>query len=57
MGLQKPFRDTTGKLRQWEPTADGLHYTVLKDTGKQHSDGTPVQQLFWKKSILQLLDT
>jgi len=56
MGLQKPFRDTNGKLRQWEPTSDGLHYTVLKDTGKKHSDGTPIQQLFWKKSVLQLLD-
>ena len=48
MGLQEPFRDAKGKLRQWEPTADGLHYTVLKDTGKKHSDGAPVQQLFWK---------
>ena len=57
MGLQQPFRDAKGKLRQWEPTADGLHYTVLKDTGKQHSDGTPVQQLFWKKSVLRILDT
>ena len=57
MGLQQPFRDAKGKLRQWEPTADGLHYTVLKDTGKKHSDGAPVQQLFWKKSVLQLLDT
>jgi hypothetical protein len=55
-GFQRPIRDTEGKIRGWEPTVDGLPMAVLKDTGKKHSNGTPVRQLFWKKSILSLLE-
>jgi prophage antirepressor-like protein len=56
-GFQRPLKDPNGKIRGWEPTVDGLNYAVMKDTGKKHSDGTPVQQLFWKKSILAHLES
>ncbi len=53
-GIQAGQRDNKNKLK-WIPTEKGMPYSVFKDTGKQHSDGTPVQQLFWKKSILNIL--
>lgn len=54
-GLQDSFRDTKNRL-YWSPTEKGKPFAVLKDTGKKHSDGTPVQQLMWRESILTLLD-
>jgi len=56
MGLQIDHRDKKNKLK-WEPTEKGMPYAVFKDTGKRHSDGTPVQQLFWKKSVLGILES
>jgi len=53
-GLQVDYRDHKKRIR-WEPTEKGMPYAIFKDTGKKHSDGTPVQQLFWKKSVLKVL--
>lgn len=39
----------------YTPTIDGSRFAVLLDTGKQHSDGTPVHQLKWKQSIVAML--
>lgn len=37
---------------KWEPLEPAGHYAVMQDTGKKHSDGTPVRQLKWESSIL-----
>lgn len=39
----------------WEPTEKGKPFSVLLDTGKQHGNGTPIQQLKWRASILPFL--
>ena len=39
----------------WQPTQDGDVYAVMLDTGKRHSDGTPVRQLKWDADILDIL--
>ncbi len=54
IGFQADHRDHKNRIK-WEPTEKGMPYAVSKDTGKRHSDGTPVQQLFWKRSVLDLL--
>jgi len=54
-GFQSSFRDAKQRL-YWKPTEKGKPFAVLKDTGKQHNDGTPVQQLMWLESIWALLD-
>lgn len=40
---------------KWQPTTDGETYAVMLDTGKKHSDGTPVRQLKWDADILDIL--
>ena len=40
----------------WVPTTAGKPYAVFLDTGKKHSDGTPVTQLKWLSSILTHLN-
>lgn len=40
---------------KWQPTSDGETYAVMLDTGKKHSDGTPVRQLKWDADILDIL--
>ncbi|CAI8406615.1 MAG: Uncharacterised protein [Cryomorphaceae bacterium] len=37
----------------WVPTTAGKPYAVFLDTGKKHSDGTPVTQLKWLSSIIE----
>ena len=37
---------------RWEPLSPGEPYAVMLDTGKKHSNGTPVRQLKWNSSIL-----
>lgn len=37
----------------WVPTEKGKPYAVFLDTGKRHSDGTPVTQLKWLSSIIK----
>lgn len=41
---------------QWRPTAKADGFFRLFDTGKRHSDGTPVQQMKWHDSVLSLID-
>lgn len=53
-GLQRNFQYRPGKKR-WEVTPDGKPFAVIVDTGKQHSDGAPVQQIRWKESVLDEL--
>jgi hypothetical protein len=36
----------------WVPTEKGKPHAVVLDTGKQHSNGTPVQQVKWLDSVL-----
>ena len=40
---------------EWEPLEPGLLYAVMLDTNKRHSDGTPVRQLKWNSSILDVI--
>jgi len=47
----------TTKGITWTPTAKGAKHAHLEDTGKEHSDGSPVCQLKWKKTILEELNT
>jgi prophage antirepressor-like protein len=42
---------------KWEPLGDGTTYAVMLDTGKKHSDGTPIRQLKWDSGILEQFDT
>jgi phage anti-repressor protein len=53
-GFQLGHRDAKGRT-YWEPTEAGKPYAVFQDTGKKHSDGTPVRQLKWSADILDRL--
>ena len=39
----------------YEPTELGAAYAVMQDTGKAHSNGTPIRQLKWDSSIVDEL--
>lgn len=39
----------------WCTTEKGKPHALLIDAGKKHSDGTPIQQLKWKESVLEFL--
>lgn len=54
VGLQRRFEYAKGKHR-WELTPEGRRHGVILDTAKRHSDGTPVQQIRWRESVLQVL--
>lgn len=54
VGLQRRFEYAKGKHR-WELTQEGRKHGVILDTAKRHSDGTPVQQIRWRESVLQVL--
>lgn len=41
---------------KWEPLEPGEPYAVMQDVGKTHSDGTPVRQLKWETSILEVIE-
>lgn len=36
----------------WVPTVKGRPHAVVLDTGKAHGNGTPIQQVKWKDSVL-----
>lgn len=36
----------------WQAVGDGERHAVLMDTGKKHSNGTPIQQLRWLHTVL-----
>lgn len=40
---------------KWVPTKDGMDFCRIFDTGKSHSNGTPVQQIKWSREVLDLL--
>ncbi|MGN7614635.1 BRO-N domain-containing protein, partial [Magnetococcales bacterium HHB-1] len=50
-GFQTSTRDSKKRL-VWQPTEKAKSFAVLLDTGKTHSNGTPVQQLRWLGSIV-----
>jgi len=54
VGLQRRFEYRQGKYR-WELLPDGRKHAVILDTTKRHGDGTPVQQIRWKESVMQVL--
>ncbi|HWL68154.1 MAG TPA: hypothetical protein VNS22_07180 [Geminicoccus sp.] len=53
-GLQTGHRDAKNRT-YWEPTAKGLQYATVLDTGKRSGDGTPVRQVKWSASVVDLL--
>ena len=42
--------------KKWEPLEPGMPYAVMIDTGKKHSDGTPIRQLKWDSSIISYIE-
>jgi prophage antirepressor-like protein len=50
-GLQHKIAD------KWEAIGDGKKYSVMQDTGKAHSDGTPIRQLKWTTDIIPVVET
>ena len=53
-GMQ--VRKTDGRGRCcWEMTEYGQQYGRLFDTAKQHGDGTPILQLKWLASVVNVL--
>ncbi len=53
-GFQEGRRDAKDRP-YWVPTAAGERFAVFLDTGKKHSDGTPVRQLKWSADIVAAL--
>ena len=41
---------------KWEAIGEGEKLSVMQDTGKKHSDGTPVCQLKWYSTILPVFE-
>jgi prophage antirepressor-like protein len=54
LGLQTEQRDHNRKLK-YELTDDGKKYGTYLDTGKQHVNGTPIRQIKWRESVLEVL--
>lgn len=52
MGYQNKLRDNSSGCN-YEPTALAEPYAVLMDTQRRHSNGKPILQLMWNKSIVQ----
>lgn len=46
------LQEKKGKV--WAATNEGKKYSVLLDANKAHSNGTPIQQLKWYESVLEL---
>ena len=46
LGFQEKLHD------QWVPTAKGKAFAIFLDTGKKHSDGTPITQLKWLSTLI-----
>lgn len=49
-GFQRRVTLPNGR-HEYEPRQEGLKLAVFLDTGKRHSNGTPVRQLKWKTSV------
>ena len=41
--------------KSWEPLEPGKPFAVMLDTGKKHSNGTPVRQLKWNSEIINVM--
>ena len=54
MKLQEKVEYRAGKF-EWRLTDRGKAYGSYLDTGKVHSNGTPIQQIKWKESIFPLV--
>lgn len=55
LGYQTALRDRKNRV-QYEPTDKGRSIgAVYKDTGRKHSTGAPVKQLFWPVTIVDRL--
>lgn len=54
LGLQKSFRDHKERL-VWELLPDGEKFGIYQDTGKKHSDGTPVRQIKWNANVVKFV--
>ena len=53
-GYQTNYRDAKSN-KHWEMTATGGNYGEALDTGKKHSNGTPIKQVKWYSRIVQRL--
>lgn len=42
---------------KWKPLSPAMPYAVMLDTGKAHSDGTPVRSLKWGTGIIGIIET
>lgn len=51
MGLQNQIENKKGH-KTWVLTEKGKEFGVYLDTGKSHSNGTPIQQIKWKESVI-----
>lgn len=51
MGLQNQIVSKKGH-KTWVLTEKGKEFGVYLDTGKSHSNGTPIQQIKWKESVI-----
>jgi len=43
----------TKPVKEWVLTDKGKEFGIYLDTGKKHSNGTMIQQIKWKESILE----
>ena len=53
-GYQIGKRDAKGRT-YWEPTEKGKPFAVFVDTGKKHSNGSPVRHLRWAAGLISEL--
>jgi phage anti-repressor protein len=54
-GMQTDRRDHKNRL-VWSVTDLGKQHCQMLDTNKKHSDGTPILQIKWAESVLDLID-
>lgn len=54
MDFMERFEYRAGKF-EWRLTDKGKEYGVYLDTGKVHSNGTPIQQIKWRESVISLI--
>lgn len=54
MDFMERFEYRAGKF-EWRLTEKGKEYGVYLDTGKVHSNGTPIQQIKWRESVIPLI--
>ena len=54
-GLQEKVECKQGRF-EWRLTEEGKEYGTYLDTGKKYSDGTPVQQIKWKESVIPKIE-